>query len=456
MPLNDNHHSIFSTLKWQDSAAFVCAVSYCILAWYSTQPEFLSLWEFYGLLGISFFTTFIVFFCSKSENLTAYRIIFWALCFRLIGIVGEPLWEDDFFRYLWDGYRFYESGSPYGMAPSEFFGDSNIPNQFQQLLARINYPNVPTIYGPVAEYSFLLSHLIAPAKVWSLQLMYAVVDMLLVVLLLKFSREGFTREGEARKELVSRRWVLLYAWSPLVIKEIAFTAHPDGLGVMLLVAALYCRYIKSFFWAAVLLALSVGAKIFALLLVPFLLWQVPFRYWFLFVGVLLALYGPFILNGASDMAGLLVFAQEWQFNSSVYGVMLQWLDPLIAKLILGFCFLVAYSVVFAKFARKAEWVLPRGDLIFGLFFLIAPVVNAWYLLWLLPFAVFYPNLWSWTFSIVVCLSYAIGINLNSTEYQPFELPLWVYFVEYGAVLAAILVEWWLRCSGRWQRSVFYR
>ena len=436
--------TFFSNLRWQDSAAFVCAVSYSVLAWFSKQPEFLNLWEFYGLVGIGFCATLIVFSFSESESITAYRIIFWALCFRLIGVLGEPLWEDDFFRYLWDGYRFFESGSPYGVAPSEFFGDSNIPNQFRYLLSRINYPDVPTIYGPVAEYSFLLSHLIAPAKVWPLQLIYGVVDLSLVILLLGFARQGLT----------SKRWVLLYAWSPLVIKEIAFTAHPDGLGVMLLIAALYCRYSQQFILATVLLALSVSTKIFALLLVPFLLWRMPIRYWGLFAMVLLLLYGPFVFNGASDMAGLLVFAQEWQFNSSAYGVMSQWFEPLRAKLILGVGFLAAYVLIFVRFAREPSWVLPRGDILFGLFFLVAPVVNAWYLLWLLPFAVFYPSLWSWTFSIVVLLSYAIGINLGSTEYQPFELPLWVYFTEYGAILVVIILEWWLRLTNRWRASTF--
>jgi hypothetical protein len=73
---------------------------------------------------------------------------------------------------------------------------------------------------------------------------------------------------------------------------------------------------------------------------------------------------------------------------------------------------------------------------------------------LLPFAVFYPALWSWSFSVVLLLSYDIGINLNSMEYQPFELPLWVYIIEYGAILVAVFIEWWLRLSGRWRVSNF--
>jgi hypothetical protein len=424
-------------IKWQDGAGIVCAIAFGVLAWLSIQPEFLSLWEFYALLAICFTATLAVFGFSGEQALTPFRIVFWALCFRVIGFLGDPLWEDDFFRYLWDGYRFYEAGTPYGIAPSEFFGDGTIPDKFRHLLARINYPNVPTIYGPTAEYSFLLGHLLAPAKVWPLQLFYIVVDLALIMILLRLASGGLT----------GNRWVLLYAWSPLVVKELAFTAHPDGLGAMLLMAALYCRYRQQFTLAVVALALSVGAKVFALLLVPFLLWRMSFRYWLLFVFMGLILYGPFIFRGSSDLAGLLVFAKEWQFNSSVYGVMLQWFEPLAVKLMLGAVFLIVYAQLFWRHCQNSIWTIPRGDIIFGVFFLIAPVVNAWYLLWLLPFAVLYPSAWSWTFSASVLLSYAIGINLDSSRYQPFELPLWVYIMEYGSVLVAVVVEYWYRKTG---------
>jgi alpha-1,6-mannosyltransferase len=417
-----------------DGAGLVCAIAYGVLAWFSLQPEFLSLWVFYGLLGICLFATLIAFVgvSAREQSLTPLRLLFWAGCFHAIGVLGEPMWEDDFFRYLWDGYRFYEIGSPYGVAPVTLFGDDTIPTLFQGLLARINYPDVPTIYGPTLQYTFLLGHVLAPAEVWILQLLYALADMMLIVLLLR---------------LANIRWVLLYAWSPLVIKELAFTAHPDGLGVLLLMAALFCRQRHSYALAAGLLALSVGAKVFALLLVPFVLWRLPLRYWGVFTLVVAVLYGPFVWLGASDMGGLLVFATEWQFNSSLYAVLLQWLEPLVVKLILGFIFLGVYAWLFWQHSQSVTWKMPRGDIIFGVFLLIAPVVNAWYLIWLLPFAVLFPRLWSWTFSVSVLLSYSIGINLNSGGVEPLLMPRWAIFLEYGAVLVAVCLDTWIRMMG---------
>ncbi len=413
-------------LPWVlDGSGLICAVAYIALAWLSLHPEYLSLSIYYGLLGICLFATLVVFIGVDEKGITPMRILFWAACFRLIGLAGDPLWEDDFFRYLWDGYRFYETGSPYGIAPSAFFGGSLIPAQFYSLLTQVNYPDVPTIYGPTLQYSFLLGHLIAPAQVWGLQALYALADMAMIILLLR---------------LASARWVLLYAWSPLVIKELAFTAHPDGLGAMLMLLALYCRQRQLFAVSVSALALSVGAKVFALLMVPFILWRLPSRYWALFVLVLFALYLPFIIQGSSDAAGLLVFARDWQFNSSIYALLRQWFEPQGLKLILSAGFIVIYAGLFWRHHKAISWTMPRGDIVFGVFLLIAPVVNAWYLVWLLPFAVLFPALWSWTFSVTVLLSYSVGINLNSTEVAAFEIPLWVLSLEYGAVFVAVCLD----------------
>ena len=134
--------------------SFVCAIAYGVLAWFSLQPEFLSLGLFYGLLSICLAATLVAFRGASEQPLTPLRLLLWAGCFHVIGVLGDPLWEDDFFRYLWDGYRFYETGSPYGIAPATFFGDGTIPTIFQGLLARINYPDVQTILWPYPAIHF--------------------------------------------------------------------------------------------------------------------------------------------------------------------------------------------------------------------------------------------------------------------------------------------------------------
>ena len=71
--------------------------------------------------------------------------------------------------------------------------------------------------------------------------------------------------------LAPARNVLLYAWCPLVVKEIAFTAHPDGAGACLLIAAIVLARDRHWRSAAVLLGLATGAKVFGLVLAPLVL-----------------------------------------------------------------------------------------------------------------------------------------------------------------------------------------
>ncbi|MEZ5528418.1 MAG: hypothetical protein R3E57_00510 [Porticoccaceae bacterium] len=407
-----------------------CALLYALLAWYSWHPQQLTPWSFFGLLGCAFALSLIA--CLRAKQLSAVQVLVWAAVFRLIGCLGQPLLEDDFFRYLWDGYRFAVDGSPYAVPPAVFFGDGSIPQALLNVLGQINYPQVPTIYGPTLEYSFLLGYLVAPAQVWPLQWLYSLVDLALVALLLRMAEP---------------RWVLLYAWSPLVIKELAFTAHPDVLGVFFLMLALHWRQRQWFAGAATALALSVGAKVFALLFVPFVLWRMPLRYWMLFTLVLAALYVPFLLHSGSELAGLQVFLQHWQFNGSLYPLLGRWLDPIAAKMLLGGILLGFCGILLLRHCRRRDGQLPRGDLLFGVFFLVAPVVNAWYLIWLLPFAVLNPRCWSWAFSFTVLLSYVIGLNFDLPGLDPVRMPLWASLLEYGAVVLAFGLDYW-RCYGR--------
>src|SRR5262249_50722872 len=131
--------------------------------------------------------------------------------------------ENDFYRYLWDGRTFALAGDPYNKPPAASFGDDGLPDPFQEILSHINYPEIPTIYGPVAEISFLLGYHIAPGALWPLKVFYIAADLATLWLLAQF--------------MPLSRNLILYAWSPLLVKEVAFTAHPDVLASVLLVAS---------------------------------------------------------------------------------------------------------------------------------------------------------------------------------------------------------------------------
>lgn len=382
---------------------------------------------FYGTVVCTALPVFLLYLHAvrRDEAIPVVRLVVWAVVFRLCGLFGGPFFEDDFYRYLWDGYRFATAGTPYGVAPEAFFLDQTVPQALRDALDQVNNPDLPTIYGPTTQVLFLLGHWMQAGSIAALQALLIAVDLATLALLLR---------------LAPARNVLLYAWCPLVVKEIAFTAHPDGLGACLLLAAVVLASKRREGWAAFCLGLAVGAKVFALLLVPFVLVRARFLHWCIFAATLALLYAPFAITGATDLGTLLVFAREWEFNSAAFGLLTLALTPTQAKIALAVAFGVFWLWYYRRH-RSGEPNVPRGDWIYGVFLLAAPVINPWYLLWLLPFAVVYPSRWAWTASVAVLLSYITGLQLSNYEMQAYAQPWWVRPIEFGVIAVALLFDW---------------
>jgi alpha-1,6-mannosyltransferase len=353
-----------------------------------------------------------------------------AALFHVIGLFGLPLFEDDPYRYLWDGYRFVASGSPYGAAPAAFFTDPAVPGAMQRILDGINYPEIPTIYAPGLQAVFGLGHLIAPAALWPIKLMLILANLALIALLLRSA---------------SPRMVLLYAWNPLVFKEVALTAHPDALLALPLLMAWQYRNIGGVWLKGALFGIALAVKISALPAMAWLLWQK--RYWAIPLAGLtvLATYLPFV-GTANDLPGLFAFAQGWQFNAAVYAWMLAVLDPDQARIV---CAIIAAIAMLAiQYRARGSDACPPWHRVFGVLLLFSPAINPWYLLWLLPFAVFSRETWPWAASAAVCLSYVTGLNADRDDIAAFAVVPWAQTLEWlliaialGTDIAAGLQRW---------------
>ena len=407
-----------------DLAGLWCAVGYGALAWVARQPGEPPLLAFFGLAAWTGLPVFGLFFHfrGRDEAFPFARMFAWAALFRLCGMLGGPFYEDDYFRYLWDGYRFATAGSPYGTAPEDFFADEQVPPEFQRVLDGVNHPELPTIYAPTTQVVFLAAFWLKPASIAALQAILICVDLLVLALLVR---------------LAPGRAVMLYAWCPLVVKEVAFTAHPDGVGICLLLAGIVLARRHRWCMSAICLGLSAGAKVLALVVIPLVLAGGKARHWLLCGLTLAAIYAPFAVTGGAGLASLQTFAREWEFNSALYGLVAHALNPFDARVLLSFTYLGLWSAYGFRFMKDRPQAVPRGDWLYGLLLAVSPVVNPWYLLWLLPFAVVYPSAWAWTASSAVLLSYVTGLNLHDFDLQPYDQPLWVRLTEYGAILLAL-------------------
>ena len=421
------------TCRYVDMVGLWCALAYAALAFLARRPGEPDLPVFFLFVAWTSLPVFslYLYFHRRGEPFPLGRLIFWAVVFRICGLLGGPFYEDDFYRYLWDGYRFAATGTPYGAVPETFFTDPGVPAVFHGILDGINYPELPTIYAPVTQVVFLLGYWLKPGSIAALQAILIVVDLATIALLLRLAPAGN---------------VMLYAWCPLVVKEVAFTAHPDGIGVCLLLAAIVLARKHRWWGTAVCLGMAVGTKIFALVLVPLVLAGAGFWYWILFVVTLGTLYMPFALSGGTDVDSLLVFAREWEFNSAAFGLFTTVLEPFGAKLVLGLLCAAFWGHYYFRYSRTGPREIPRGDWLYGIFLMASPVINPWYLLWLLPFAAITPSVSAWTASVAVLLGYVTGLNLNDGNLQPYQQPAWVRPLEFGLILLAFAYDWFRQRS----------
>lgn len=398
------------------------------------------------------------------------RVVFAsALALHAIALCGIPLFEDDFYRYLWDGYRTAIAGTPYGPPPEAFFADPDVPISMRRVLDGINYPETPTIYGPVLQILFWLSHVLGPGQERVLRALLCLGNLGLILLLLG--------------RLPANR-VALYAWSPLAFKEIALSGHPDGLLALALLLAHFQQKCASGFGpenalnqshlasnpgksglnfpdgarglllgarrASVLfgacLGLAAGIKLSALAAWPALLRLRPDFRGIALGGVgatctLALAYLPFVIMGdhrASDLAGLAAFATKWQFNAGPYAWVMSAIGALPARLVLGALALAGIAIVHMR--AKATSPLYPYHAVFGCVLVASPVINPWYLLWGLPFACGTRLIWPWVASLALLLSYCSGQQLPASGLAPFAIHPAAQALEWAAILAALAFD----------------
>ncbi len=377
-----------------------------------------------GVLSSAVLFMFWFYLNKINRTITFTQLIGAAVFLRLLAIIGDPILEDDYFRYLLDGCVYYHYGTPYGISPESLFINNNLPSICQGLLDNVNNPDYPTIYAPVLQYVFLLAHIISPTDIDVLQVINALFDLGIILILTRW---------------VSLNWVMLYAWHPLVIKEAVFTAHPDVITVFFILFAGWLLSQKRYTFTAICLAIALASKIFAVVLIPFMLIKLSWRYWLVFVITLIVLYIPFIIQTKTDIAVLVQFAQNWSFNASLFYLFDHYFSDDIARYALAFLFVLGWLVLFINylFGKSNQTPFFRADLVIALLLAVSPVVNAWYMLWLLPFACIYPSLWVWVASVSMWFSYIIGLHLEQNVIAAYQQPWWGWALVYLPIMAAM-------------------
>ena len=364
-------------------------------------------------------------------------IIATALAFRCCGLWATPPLEDDYQRYLWDGWRTLHDGSPYQHAPQEFFSvPEQRPPAIEQALNQLNHPGLTTIYAPVTQILFVVGAAIAPGSVFVLKLFLLLVDLALLLLLAAWA---------------GRDVAWFYGWCPLVVTEDAFHAHVEAWAVLWLIVAWLCAKRERYFWAGVLAGVAVGAKLFAILALPFLAWRRLTIVLPSFFAALTIIYLPILATGSlAEWPGLHAMASSFEFNSLGFAFLASLCGAEAARSLWLILFAFLAAILFLCWARRGQPLdqAPMADLLL-IFLVLSPVLNPWYVIWLVPFAAIAPTWRALTLIAIVPLSYATGLNLGDPSLATYAQPAWVRSTEFGMLVLAFVTD--LRLSRRPER-----
>lgn len=357
----------------------------------------------------------LVFRASPSTRKGLWLCLAAAVLCRVPLLLAEPTLSDDIYRYIWDG-RVQSFGfNPYVSAP----GDPALQHVHTPVTLQTSYPALPTIYPPAAQWFFRAVGSV-DGSVGALKLAFVLCDLLLILLLLRWL--ALTGHSAWR--------VLVYAWNPLVLLEVAGSGHLDVLGAMLLFLSFLALSQRITWLAALSFVLAVEVKFLPVVLAPLLWRRIRARDAVVAAGVALAVGAPFLIGVTGAPVGSLpVYLQKWRFNGPAfaaieYVVAGRWvtLVPAIVGVTVAMCVRTHASSPWA-------WAWAMGAAL-----LLMPALYPWYLLWLVPFlcVVETAPLLVWTQSVL--LTYVVWHGFTGAA--EWQVPWWAQVAEFGSVGAA--------------------
>jgi len=376
---------------------------------------------------------------ASSQRSFVWLVIVLGVLFRLTLVPHGVVGSDDIYRYLWDGKVSAAGINPYVYPPVDPHLAHLAGNGLPQ---KVNNPEFRTVYPALAQLFFLLSHTLFGDSIAGLKFLLVCMDTLTMIFLLMFLRS----KGSDVVPLI------VYAWSPLPIVYFGLDGHVDALGIPFLIAALLLictrRPVRGVF------ALGIGAlaKLFPLLIVPFLFRSQDGRRRFLLPAI------PVLMVAAGCMAyfdpslgvieSLKTFGSRWEFNGSLFWIA-YWITGtneaahIVCAIAIAGC-VGCLTFLRLSFLERVFW----GSVCF---FLLSPVVHPWYLTWLAALLVI-----RWSTTVFVFLGLSNLANIVVYQYrasgQWVDQP-YILLLEYVPVFVLLVLEMY---RGDWLKPTIFR
>ena len=412
-----------------------------------------------------------------------HNILWWilgfAVLFRVILLPSEPIHENDFYRYLWDGKSVVHGINPFKYAPSDLFmyeyrytedyyddydgvvlkardfseADKvrldrllELRDENRLFYERIGHWQVPTIYPPVAQAIFAFISRVRQDSFVFMKFIFMLFDLGVIVVTVLLLRH-LGRDPAM---------VIVYAWSPLVLKEFPCAGHFDPIAIFFTMLSIYWIVTHHHLKGYVALALATLTKFFSVVLLPLFIRLCRWRLVPAFFAVIAFAYVPFLLWNESSFAeifqGFLTYNEEWSYNSSLFAIVYrvmeeinaEWVRTLIpAKVVVGSFYGMFVLLLGLKPHHNQTQLVHRAFLAIAGLFIINPVGDPWYFCWCLPLLCVFPYR-SWILlSGTLILSY-----LNFQSIYPLVDAVWWGIPALSYIIyVPFFVVWAIECLG---------
>ncbi len=391
-------------------------------------------------------------------------VIGFAVAFRAITVFADPFQSSDIYRYVWDGVVQRAHINPYLYVPGDpalaFLRppDSAMQNDIFQNINRKEYAH--TIYPPVAQMIYWLVTFFSPT-VTAMKAAMVGFECVTVGALLALLRDM----GRPREQ------VLLYAWCPLLVWEIAGSGHIDAAVYAFVTLALLFRYREQAVLTGLFLGLAVMTKFYPLVLLPALWtrdgsaaglrrlgdWKMPAT----LAAVCALAYVPYLSAGRLVLGFLSGYSKEEGINTGARFFLFDWvrsfprMDALPLAAYMVFCAVVLGGIALWAWKEAAVETFDephlsvsgppkflRAAMLLGfVMMLLFSPHYPWYIVWLVPFLALLPNLPLLTYLMMFFYMFTTALA-DGTAPKMFVLNE----ILYGAVAVAVGVHLLLR---RW-------
>lgn len=303
-----------------------------------------------------------------------------AIVFRVVMLFSLPIQEVDIYRYLWDGAVSTAGVSPFRYSPQQvssvdlaFNEDEDLSRlakmrdddpALAEILNRVHFAELPTIYPPTSQAVFAAANLTTPHS----------SSVLTRLIIMKLWLIGFDIAtlfvviGLLRQCAKPVGLCVIYAWCPLVMKEVANSGHLDAIAVFLTTLGLYIvvrviglrviglqaefgeqgrtqpKMLGYALMASIVLALAVGAKLYPIILAPLVFfslvknlgWRLtiaPTLVFALTTAVLLSAMVPGERSNSDQgqvhdpSLGVVTFLRRWEMNDFLFLIIIENIKP---------------------------------------------------------------------------------------------------------------------------------